>query len=273
VDLSICSYSFHRLLEAGQQDIFRYITDCKELGCTLLDPWNGHLPQLLPQNNGGAGAKGETLSSEEENYLKRIKAAADEVGLPIGGLAVDGAHIYEAEPEKRKANRIEAYRWLNIGEKLGAQQMRIDAGGTAEMPDEMFQIIIDGYHDLVKRAQDKGIELLIENHWGASNRPENVVRILDAAPGLGLLFDTHNWAPGTQQQGWELCAHYAKATHVKTFVFDDAGNETTTDIPQVIHRLVETGYRGAWGIESCPRNEDEYSGARKTIDLIRRVLA
>lgn len=271
MDLSICSYSFHRLLEVGQQDIFRYITDCKELGCTLLDPWNGHLPSLLP--NGQPGAKGEKLSSEEEAYLKRIKAAADEVGLPIGGLAVDGAHIYEADPEKRKATRIEAHRWLAIGEKLGARQIRIDAGGTPEMPEEMFQIIIEGYHDLVKRAQAKGIELLIENHWGASNRPENVVRILEAAPGLGLLFDTHNWAPGTQQQGWELCARYAKATHVKTFVFDEAGNETTTDIPQVMRRLIDTGYRGVWGIESCPRQEDEYTGARKTIDLIRRVLA
>ena len=71
----------------------------------------------------------------------------------------------------------------------------------------------------------------------------------------------------------ETCARYAKATHVKTFVFDEAGNETTTDIPYVMHRLVETGYQGVWGIESCPRNGDEYGGARKTIELIRHVLA
>ena len=43
MELSICSYSFHRLLAAGKQDIVRYIADCKELGCTQLDPWNGHL--------------------------------------------------------------------------------------------------------------------------------------------------------------------------------------------------------------------------------------
>ena len=34
MELGICSFSFHRLLAAGQQDIFRYIQDCKELGCT-----------------------------------------------------------------------------------------------------------------------------------------------------------------------------------------------------------------------------------------------
>ena len=44
--LGICSYSFHRLLAAGRQDIFQFIKDCKRLGCTQLDPWNGHLPAL-----------------------------------------------------------------------------------------------------------------------------------------------------------------------------------------------------------------------------------
>ena len=151
--------------------------------------------------------------------------------------------------------------------------MRIDPGGPAEMPEAVFQIIVEGYQDLVKRAQAKGLQLLIENHWGAANRPENIVRILEAVPGLGLLFDTHNWAPGTQPQGWELCARYAQATHIKTFAFDEAGNESTTDIPQVMRRLIETGYRGVWGIESCPRDGDEHTGARKTIELIRRVLA
>jgi len=46
MEVGICSYSYHRLLKAGQHDVFRYILDCKELGCTQLDPWNGHLAPL-----------------------------------------------------------------------------------------------------------------------------------------------------------------------------------------------------------------------------------
>ena len=34
------------VLKDGKQDIFRYIRDCKELGCTQLDPWNAHLADL-----------------------------------------------------------------------------------------------------------------------------------------------------------------------------------------------------------------------------------
>lgn len=33
MDFSIASYSFHRLLEAGKQDMFSSITDCNALGC------------------------------------------------------------------------------------------------------------------------------------------------------------------------------------------------------------------------------------------------
>src|SRR5262245_37132034 len=127
MELSICSYSFHRLLEAGQQDVFQYINDCDTLGCTQLDLWNGHLPSLLDDETRSPSSfppEYAQLSPDELDYLGRIKAAANTAGLPFGCLAVDGAHIYEPGPEAQQAQRIKAYRWLNIAEKLGSQQIR-----------------------------------------------------------------------------------------------------------------------------------------------------
>ncbi len=275
MELSICSYSFHRLLEAGQQDVFQYIRDCHVLGCTQLDLWNGHLPSLLDdlaRSPSSFTPEYTQLSPAEMDYLTRIKAAAEEAGLPFGCLAVDGAHIYESSPEARQANRVKAERWLNIAEQLNLQQIRIDTGGTPEMPEEMFEIIVTGYHDLFHQAGEKGIELIMENHWGASRIPENVVRILESVPGLGLLFDTGNWPEELRETGWELGARYARATHLKTFAFDAEGNETTVDIPRAIRYLQEAGYQGAWGIESCPREGDEIEAAKKSIALVRRAL-
>ena len=275
MELSICSYSFHRMLEAGQQDVFKYISDCHALGCTQLDLWNGHLPSLLddgarvPSSITPAYAQ---LSAAELGYLAQIKAAADGAGLPFGCLAVDGAHIYEPSAEARQAQQIKAYRWLNIAEALGAHQIRIDSGGPAEMPEEVFEIIVTGYKDLIPRAREKGIEVIIENHWGASRIPENVVQILEAIPGLGLLFDTGNWPAERREEGWTQCARYARATHLKTFAFDADGNETTVDIPRAMRLLQETGYNGSWGIESVPREGDEIEAARKSVALVRRVL-
>ena len=275
MELSICSYSFHRLLEAGKQDVFQYISDCHTLGCTQLDLWNGHLPSLLDDEARSPSSitpEYAQLSSAEMDYLAQIKASADRAGLPFGCLAVDGAHIYEPSPEGRQANQIKADRWLNIAKQLGTQQIRIDSGGTPEMPDKMFEIIVAGYNDLIRRAGEKGIELIMENHWGASRIPENVMRILEAVPGLGLLFDSGNWPEELQETGWESCTRYARATHLKTFAFDAEGNETTVNIPRAMHILQETGYQGAWGIESCPRQGDEIEAAQKSVALVRRVL-
>lgn len=275
MDLSICSFSFHRLLAEGKQDIFQFITDCKELGCTLLDPWNAHLAGVQDAETvkkAGSDPENALLPAQDDEYIERVKAAAEEAGLPFGCIAIDGAHIYEPTETARLANRTLAYRWLEIASKLGARQLRIDAGGPPELPDDVFAVIVNGYNDLVARGREKGLEILIENHWGPSPIPKNLVKILEATDGLGLLFDTNNWAPGMQQQGWELCGKYARATHVKTFEFDADGNEPSVDIPRVIRMLVDSGYEGCWGVESCPKDGDEYEGARRTIDLIRKVL-
>lgn len=275
MQFSICSFSFHRLLAAGKQDMFRYITDCKELGAALLDPWNAHLAPLKSGDavlKAGADPENAQLSPLDETYLDQVKLAAQAAGLPFGCIAVDGAHVYEADPQARRANRALAYRWLDVAEKLGARQVRIDAGGPPEMPDDVFAVIVEGYQDLIARAHAKGIEVLVENHWGPSTIPDNVVTMMEAIDGLGLLFDTNNWAPGEQEKGWRLCAKYARATHVKTFAFDENGNEPSVDIPRVMSLLRDAGYRGCWGIESCPKDGDEYAGVRKTAALMRRVL-
>lgn len=275
MDISICSFSFHRLLGAGKQDMFQYIKDSKSLGATLLQPWNATLVRPVD-----AEAAKETFPDvpawaapvTDQKYLTEVKAAAAKAGLGIEGIAVDQAHIYEEDPAKRKANRARAYIWMDIAATLGAKMIRIDAGGPPEMPNDVFKIIVEGYEDLVARGAAKGIEIVIENHWGPSPIPENVVKILGAVQGLGLLFDTNNWAPGMQEKGWRMCAKYATATHVKTFEFDAAGNEPSVDIPKAIQMLQDAGYKGVWGIESCPKDGDEMAGVRKTIDLIRRCV-
>ncbi len=273
IKLSIASWSFHRLLESGQQDMFKYITDCKELGATQLDPWNGHLAPIIEGDNAIKSKRilNSQLSAAEKSYLTQVKAAADAAGLPFGCLAVDGAHIYEATPEDRAINRSVAYRWLEAASLLGATMVRVDAGGPPEMPDDVFALIVEGYQDLIGRAHRLGIELLIENHWGPSPIPENLTRILDAVPGLGLLFDTNNFE-GDKERAWEMFAGRAVSVHIKTHSFDDRGNDPSVNLTRAIQLLVNAGYNGAWGVESVPEDGDEYGGVVKTFALIRRTL-
>lgn len=253
---SICSYSFNRMLADGKMDIFRYIDWNKQHGFTQLDPWMKHLE----------------AGYDDDAFLDKVKAAATEAELPFGCIAVDGAHIYEPTAEARAENRQRAYRWIDICGHLQASQVRIDAGGREETLEEIFDIVTDGYQDIIEYAAKQNVEVIIENHWGPTQHPDNLVQLLEAVDGLGLLFDSNNWPEGTQEYAWEKCAKYARLTHMKSFTFDDDGNEPTVDIPKCMKILQDAGYDGVWGIESCPRDLSEEEGALKTLALMKRVL-
>jgi sugar phosphate isomerase/epimerase len=274
MDFSIASYSFHRLVNAGKQDMFQYITDSKRMGMAALDPWVGHLQPLMQESDKLKNSDQwdvPTFSDESLAYVERVRAAIDEAGLPLNCLAIDGPHIYEPDEETRRKHRASAYRWLDAAHRMGSAQVRIDCGGPKELDDEQFRIIVDGYNDLIARAREKGMNVVIENHWGASQYPPTLRRILDAVDGLGLLFDTNNFAAGSQQEGWRMFVGDAKAVHIKTFEFDENGNDPTVDIPKVIGMLLDAGYSGLWGIESVPRDGDEYGAIEKTRTLVERA--
>lgn len=256
MEYSICSYSFHRTAAAGKMDIFAYIDFNKTEGFTQLDPWMKHLE----------------AGYEDNAYLDKVKAAAAQAGLPFGCIAVDGAHIYEPTAEARAANRQRAYRWMDISQYLGATQVRIDAGGRDVSAESIFDIVVEGYKDLVARGKQQGLEIVIENHWGPYQHPDNLSKLLDAVPGLGLLFDSYNWPAGTQQRAWVEYAKYARITHFKTFSFDENGNDPEQDIAKVIRILQDAGYQGTWGIESTPKDGDEINAAKKTLTLLKQIL-
>ena len=276
MEISIASYSFHRLLGKGQQDIFQYIQDCKTLGCTRLEPWNAHFTMIHERDNviktEAYSSEASRLTEAEVEYLSLVKQAANQVELPFGCIAVDGAYIYDDSEVQRNKNRAKAYRWLSIAEKLGAQYVRIDAGGRETWEGDVFPIIVEGYRDIIARARVLGIEVLVENHWGISTEPENLIRLLEAVPDLGLLLDSFNWAYGKQAQGWLQCAKYAKATHIKTFAFTESGEELTQNIATFCKLLIENGFKGCWGVESVPIDGDEFTAARQTIALIKESV-
>ncbi len=253
---SICSYSFRRSFESGAMDYRGYVAFNQSHGFFQLDPWMQHIEPAL----------------KDRSWLANAKSMAEDAGLPYGCIAVDGGHIYEETAVKRAQRREMAYRWLDVAESLGASQMRIDTGGPEELTDEIFEIIVDGYNDLVPRAKAAGVEIVVENHWGPTKYPENTVHLLEEVDGLGLLFDTNNWAEGTQERAWEMCARFARLTHFKTFSFDSQGIDPSVDLHKALSVLRENGYDGVWGIESTPEDGDEEGAAVKTRDLIRRAL-
>jgi sugar phosphate isomerase/epimerase len=275
--VGICSFSFHRAIGRGGLDVFSYIDTCAKLGCTQIDPWSAH---LCPPEDAAAVLKAgknpnqshQLLSGVDSAFLDRIAAYAERVGLPFGTFAVDGAHIYEESRETFESNRRRAVQWIDAAGRLGAAQIRIDAGGPPVLTDEILKVIINGYHDLLAQAKRVGVELMIENHWGPSTNPEQLLRILDACPGLGLLFDTRNFPADRRETARKMLAPRARATHLKSKRFDATGDDAEDPMATCINMLLDAGYAGVWGIESVPEDGDELAAASNTIELLRRTV-
>lgn len=254
---SLMTYSFRRTVERGEMDIFSCIAFCQQNGIDYIEPWNKHLPQ----------------AEDDIPWVDKVRQAATAAGVQMGCVAIDGGHIHGDTPEARQQQRNYAYHWLEVAAHLGAPQVRIDAGGPVDMPDDAFAIIVDGFEDLIARGQSLGVEILTENHWGPTQNPDNSLKLLQAVPQLGLLFDSNNWIEERREEAWEMTAHYARALHIKTFRFDADGNDPSVNLHKCIALLVDAGYDGVWGIESVPDDGDEQAGVRGTRDLIRRELA
>ena len=182
--LSICSFSFHRLLQAGEQDIFRYITDCRDFGCTQLDPWNAHLAGLGDAEtvqHARSNPWAAQLPPKDDAYLTEVKDAADAAGLPFGCIAVDGAHIYEADVAARQANRALAYRWLEIAAKLGACQIRIDAGKEQLPLSRCHRLFKNSSRHPIRRVGTGG------NRWESKTRHQHMYVIRTKEDGVMIL--------------------------------------------------------------------------------------
>ena len=106
--ISIASYAFHGLLDRGQIDLFGYLESCRyRYGLDTADIWNGMLPDT------------------GEEALSKAKEGLEERGLTLVNLCVDGAHIWEDDPDTRAQNYQNALAYLHAGEVLG-QGVQVD---------------------------------------------------------------------------------------------------------------------------------------------------
>ena len=249
--ISIASYAFHGLLREGKMDVFGYLESVKyRYGLDAADIWNG------------------MLQSTDESYLKKVKDAMDERELALVNLCVDGAHLWEDDPDAREKNYQNALAYLNAAEILGAKTIRIDAGGrTNEMSNEMCDLIVKRYREYAQRAYDNGYKVGPENHWGPERVPANMKQIYEGVdhPAFGILLHIQGWTSDAPDAGDEMAAPWTMHTHV-------AWNITETCLEEKMKLLVDAGYEGYWGVEHHT-GKNEYTEVGIQIAKVRDVLS
>lgn len=247
--ITIASFSFHGLLQRGMIDVFGYLETVKyRYHLDAADIWNG------------------MIASYDDDYLYKVREALDERQLVLANLCVDGAHVWEPDPEQREANYRRALDNLRAAEILGAKTVRIDMGGQdLEMTDEQFDYTVRRYREYAERAYDNGYKIGPENHWGCSRVPDNIIRLVEAVdhPAFGILLHFENWDV-EKDVGDAKVAQYAFHTHMAAWV--------EPRYEEKIRTLQEAGYDGYWGVEHHS-GKNEYAQVAWQLGSVRRILA
>lgn len=249
MNAAIASYSFHQMVYDGTCDVFDYLDMIRyRYGTAYADIWSGILPTL------------------DEAFLAKVRDRLDRNGLTLANLCVDGPHLWMDDPARRQAHKEQMLEYLRAAERLGAQTVRIDFGGTKghTMPEEAFDYIVKTYQEYCAFCGDRGMRIGPENHWGWDQVPEYLEKVRDAVnhPAYGHLYHLGNFFD-EPEKGEEICISYAMHTHIH------AGSVSYAK--DVIRRLHNSGYQGVYSVEhhsgklECERVEWQLATVRGLI--------
>ncbi len=256
MEISVASFSFHGALGEGTIDVFGYLEACRyRYHLNTADIWNGLL-----------GSDVEVQLDADR--LAKVRRAMDERDLVCVNYHADGCHPWEDGEENRTRHRELAYRHLKAAEILGARTVRIDTGGRdREWSEEQFDYIAQAFRDFAAYAGNAGFTVGPETHWGATNYPDNMLRLhaAVASPHYGILLHVGKDTSTSPSDYDRALAPIAIHTHI------DQKN-CYERIDDVLSILAESGYGGALGIEHHS-GKNELAEVEAQIGLVRRGLS
>ena len=215
------------------------------------------------------------FTSLDADYLEELRGNAEREGVEWLGIAVDRqGDLASLDAEERRRAIQQHVAWLDAAAALGCRFVRANLGGRdTPDPEGALRGGIEGFGALAEAAGERGVTVVLENHWGLTEDPENMVRVFEAvdSPALGALVDFGNFPPEGRYEALERIAPYAKSAHAKFHDFTEGGEHTGVDIARCVNILRTAGYSGWWGIEFEGKG-DERSGIRHSKRVLREAL-
>ena len=261
VNISVSSWSLHREIPAiWQKDAPSKISlvdfprlCVEQLGVDAVELWQMH------------------FLSADQNYAEKVKNALDRSGVRVVNIPVDSGYAAEPDPEKRSGSFEIIRRWFHVAEYLGSPFIRVNTG--AGEGEESLRRAIDGYGELVKTAEETGVDLLIENHGGISASAHNIVKIIEkvGSEHLKACPDFGNFPSEVRYDELQKLAKYAALVHVKTHGSDERGEPRPVDIGRCVDLFRKRGFSGYYSIEFAGKG-NQVEGVKRAVAELRRYL-
>jgi sugar phosphate isomerase/epimerase len=135
-----------------------------------------------------------------------------------------------------------------------------------------FKWCVDGINQCLKKAEEFGVLLALENHWGLGSTPEGMLKIHDRvnSPWLGLLMDTGNFLENPYEK-LKMIAPKTSFVQAKTYYGGGEWYSLDLDYNKIVNILKDVNYQGYISIE-FEGKENPKTGVQKSVDLLRKAL-
>jgi sugar phosphate isomerase/epimerase len=232
------------------------------------------------------------MEDESNATLQRLKRQAHSLGLALMGFSTHQGFV-TLDREQRRANVQKTLYQIDLAYRLGIPTMRINTGrwGTVASFDEFmsrkgieppleghndeeaFKWVIDSLQQLLARAEECGVVLGLENHWGLGRTAEGVLRIVEAikSPWLQITLDTGNFLENSYAQMDRMAASSVPLALVQAKTYFGGGRWYALDLDyaRIAEILRRHNYR-SWISLEFEGNENPDTGVKKSLDLLRK---
>ena len=231
------------------------------------------------------------MESEDKSYINKLKRNAFTNGIAMTCLSIHQGFVFPDKAELQK-NIDHTIHCMELAADMGIPCMRLNTGrwntiksfddfmkARGQEPniegyttDQAFNWCIDSIQACMKRAEELGVLLALENHWGLGSTPEGMIRIMKGVnnPWLQLLMDTGNFLENPYSK-LESIAPYTCFVQAKTYFGGGEWYSLDLDYKRILNILHKVNYQGYISIE-FEGKENPDSGMKKSVDLLRSVL-
>ena len=272
--VAVSSYSFWQFRHDDLRDLGQCIDLAAEIG---FDGFEVLHRQMTDESNGA---------------LQGLKQRAFRHGLPLMGFST---HQTFLSPDRavRQKNVDHTLHCLELAYRMGIPTMRVNTGtwGTRKNFDDLmahrgqedppagcteeqgFGWVIDGLGACLKKAQECGVVMGLENHWGLGRTPEGVLRVVEAvkSPWLKVTLDTGNFLEDPYDRLEKLAAQ-AALVQAKTYYGGGLWYTLELDYPRIAALLRQYNYRGYVSLE-FEGKEDYRTAIPRSLAMLRAAFA
>jgi L-ribulose-5-phosphate 3-epimerase len=234
----------------------------------------------------------EPLTDAHRTYLRKLKRHAFLNGIDLIAFSIH-QNFVNPSPETRAQQVAHTHKCIEIAYELGVPCIRLNSGRwntIADFDDLMkargVEPILPGYKEddgfkwctecidkCLPKAEQCGVLLALENHWGLTGTPEGLLRLVNASPSpwLGVLADTGNFLENPYDK-LERIAPRAVFVQAKTYPGGGEWYTLDLDYKRIAGILRRAGYRGYVSLEMEGKMEADRA-VPQSIAMLRKAFA